>query len=259
MRVQPFSYLEQLDKEIPAPPAGIVTTDLRHNYDGNNPSSYPGSGTTITDLQGNKNLVMYGTTAWGTYGGITNVFNIPNASFSYIGDNTGQTGIDITTGISMEMWVNIPAYTGADWFYSLYNVLNFGASSTRQMFRMEPSITPTNGTGGAIHYDRYVNNGNEVTPSLNFSINTWHHCIMTYEPGSFKYYLNNVDAGATTFTAPTTHFDPTDTLYLMLSRRDDRFSDNIGMITSEWRFYDKALSVAEVAQNWNATKARYGY
>lgn len=257
MLVKPYSFLQR--KVAAAPAGGIVTTNLRHNYDGNNASSYPGSGTVIYDLQGNADMDMYGTTAWGTYGGINNVFNIPNASNSWIGITSGETGIDITNGISMEMWMQFPAYTGADWFYSLFNGVSSGPN--RQMFRMEPTATSPNGTSAYVQYDGYVNNANTLSPTKSsFNTNTWWHVVGTYTPGALGWYVNNVSAGTpTNFTAPTTHFGTGTTLRLWLSRRDDRTNDNFGMICSEWRFYDKALTQAEITQNWDATKARYGY
>lgn len=257
MLVKPFSYLQQKVAGAPPTPGGIVTANLLNYYDANNASSYPGSGTTVTDLQGNANATLNGTTAFGTYGGLSNVFNIPGNSSSWIATGA-QTGIDINNGISLEIWAYFTAFQVQDWYYSLYNL--GGGSTTRQMFRNELTLAGySNGNAGGDHYDRYLNNGDTKTLPRTLSLNTWTHTVLTYSPGYFGFYLNDSYSGNTVFTAPTTNFGTSTPLYLWLSRRDDRATDNLPMIVSEWRFYNKELSASEVTQNWDATKARYGY
>ena len=256
MLIKPFSYLQQ---KVVSAPSGIVTTDLLNYYDATSPMPNPG-GNPIPDLQGNMDASMYGTTAITTVDGVT-AFNIPGNSSSWIGTGsspTGQTGININNGITLEIWGYFTAFQSQDWFYNLYNLGSGGTQ--RQMFRNELTIAGySTGNSGGDHYDRYLNNADVTTLPRTISLNTWTHYVMTYSPGNFGIYLNTSYSGNTVFTAPTTYFGVGRNLYLWLARRDDRATDNVPMAVGEWRFYNKALSQLEVNQNWNATKARYGY
>jgi hypothetical protein len=218
-----------------------ASSALKLHYDTNNAASYPGSGTTLTDLSGNGNhgtLVNNSsfTTLAPTSGGGVLSFNGTNQyiSTTYTPSNT----------CSISIWFN--------------NNLNY-SQFNRGIFSTYNNPNSTNGIymatySSTLNLSRDNNDGyfHNVLPSL--SINTWYNVTVTSDPagaGTIKVYLNGVLQ--TTITGKTTHAD-------VLNIGRSRFDYNYwsGYIGSAM-VYNTVLSNTDVLNNYNSQKTRFGY
>lgn len=94
-----------------------------------------------------------------------------------------------------------------------------------------------------------------TTAFQELSANTWYHVVGTYANGQVStIYVNGEQEARTDFGNVHAITTSSDNLYIGGSGGTDRAFD--GNIES-FRIYDKALTQAEVLQNYNATKSRY--
>jgi hypothetical protein len=105
-------------------------------------------------------------------------------------------------------------------------------------------------------------NGSAYSTGFNINDNTWTHVCITRNTasGALKFYKNGVLVTSTTGVTTTIASGGT----LVLGQEQDAvgggfdagqaFSGNMGIV----RFYSSVLTDAEVAQNFNATRKRYG-
>lgn len=227
------------------PPLSYVTTNLLMYVDASKSSSYPGSGTTWTDLSGNgRNMTLTN--------GPTFVSGTPSY-FSFDGTNdyasTSITTFDNTNNVSVtiEGWVNILGTTGYrhimgfrdevspyDNFFFL--LLNTGPSTEARV-----SINSTN-------LDINYNPGNNYW-------NLWKQIVFTFDrsDGKTRLYVN----GSLISTSSGTISGTFGTLGSM-DYRVGGATYYTQMYGSKFLVYDKALSSTEVSQNYNAFKSEFG-
>ena len=88
---------------VTVPP--IITTGLILNYNINDTSSYPGTGTAVTDLTGSSNATLYNSPTYTATGGGYLTFNGSN---QYLGLNTSLntklSPVNTSTIISIFVW-----------------------------------------------------------------------------------------------------------------------------------------------------------
>lgn len=87
------------------------------------------------------------------------------------------------------------------------------------------------------------------------TLNTWHHYVATYNNGAKSVYLNGVLVGTQTYTGPG---DFSNANNVLIGRRFGDSSRSLRGSVSVAKIYNRALSAAEVQQNFNATRGRYG-
>jgi hypothetical protein len=217
----------------------IVTDGLVLCLDAGNPKSYPGSGTTWTDLSGNGNN--------GTLAGGVGYSSSNGGSLTFDGTNDG---INCGTNAVLNVGNNITANA---WFYVNSNssyqpivskVLSDGSlgwefansnGSIRLTFR--PSATQVNLiiAGGLL------------------VIGNWYMGTMTYDNTTARIYLNGVQVGSTTSGGPVTL---NSTQPLQIGTRgipSNWYNGNIAQVS----IYNKALTPQEIQQNYNALKGRF--
>jgi hypothetical protein len=217
-----------------------VTNGLVLSLDAANNKSYPRSGTTWTDLSGNNN------TGTLTNGPTFNAGNLGSIVFDGTNDYVGVT----TTGL-------INTVISADiWFYlnstKLYNALI--GSDVSEKYEM---LIKGNGTD--LEVSLSTNNlmqYNNVIP-----LNTWTNITMTAVSGTqWKLYKNGVYLGNPTSYSGTWQVSGTSITSFDIGRIRNNslgtfvFSGNISIV----KIYNRELTAAEVLQNYNATKNRYG-
>ena len=88
-----------------------------------------------------------------------------------------------------------------------------------------------------------------------FSANSWNHIVCTYTSGTKRIYLNGIQVGVATGLTGTI---PTNTTGLFLGAYGPGSSYFIDGKIAVSRVYNKALTQAEVTQNYNAQKSRFG-
>ena len=216
----------------------IVTDGLVLCLDAANTKSYPGSGTTWTDIsgEGHDGTLTNGPTFSSNYGG----------NIVFDGSNDDVTGVhnselNLRNDVTVECWFR---RTGgrSDWV----RIFGKGDSSNRTygLWYNVPS--------SYFLYQRYGPSSFNIMPSKSVASNTWYHMVGTSSGSNHTLYLNGVNVG--TASNSSTFHSSTDP-YKVGSH--DGLYHHIGNV-SNCRIYNRGLSEAEVKQNYNAHKGRFG-
>ena len=224
--------------------AGIVTSGLVLHLDAGNTASYPGTGITWTDLSGNGNngtlVNMDGANFNSSNGGslvfngsdeyveLGNILNIGTGQFTleYFGRATAST--NNYTKIASK-----GAYANGGW-----TVLHGKTPSGTYV------IGFTFGSGGT---DTFLTVSDPVLINTTYQVAVTRdasNIIRTYLNGSFKFSLTSTF----NFTTNTYNYN------IGRSGFGEYFTGNV----YNWRHYNRALTAAEVTQNFNALRGRYG-
>jgi hypothetical protein len=230
-----------------ATPAVPVTTNLRLYYDPSNLSSYPGTGTIINDLSGNG------------LNGIMSNITFTSPYFSYNGTSSQIQVADnalLEPGSgdwTMEVWVN-QLVSGND--IVLAKVDNGG-----DVTDMSYSIRTTNttyyaqlGSGSGTGPTLFVNSTNYVG-----TLNTWYQIVYVFTnvaANTLQTFVNGVSIGTVSHNLPSI-LNVTNPLYIGSYNGGEYaqwFDGKIGIT----RLYNASLTSAQVLQNFNADKTKYG-
>jgi hypothetical protein len=233
----------------PTPGSLYPTNGLALALDAGDSLSYPGTGTTWTDLSGNANT---GTLVNGpTYGG--------SGSSGYIDFDGGNDYVNIanassinpTTGITLVTWFKM------DVLVANQNIISKGYTSVSapyvqysfKMYDNSPYNTPQFNL--ALAGTLRTLNG-----STTMSTSTWYMVACTYDKTSMKIYVNNVqDSSTTAQTADISAYSTSLSLARWPTGNSQFLNGQIAMTL----IYNRALSSTEVGDIWTATKSRYGY
>jgi hypothetical protein len=216
------------------------TYGLVVSLDAGNSASYPGSGTTWTDLSGNgnngtlTNAVGYSASNSGTltFDGVDDWVNVGNLGSFY---NQGTIAFWMNASV-VENWRNP--------FTTKYNGVN-------SCIRFEEN---SSGTFGMLIGDDSGNYGGANYLNSGLTANTWYHVVLVWDKVSnnAKGYLNGVGK-----------FNQSQTLWpttLPAIAVGNGFSSDrywLGRISAV-SIYNRVLSIDEVQQNFNNLKGRYG-
>ena len=220
-----------------------VTDGLVLYYDPSKSSSYPGSGNTVYDLSGN-----------GLNGTMTNVswtspyflFNFPTTNaYSSVPDNALlEPGAG---SYSIEIWVSPGLQDGNQYMLCKGPFNTFSDVSY--------AVTRTFGT---VSYSWWASGGTGVqNTQVGMTSGTWYQFVyvLSRSPQNLYLYSNSVLARTNSHTLGSINNTATPLYIGSISGTSSFFAGRIGAL----RFYNKALSSAEVTQNWNVTKSLYGY
>ena len=232
----------------------IVTTGLVFNLDAANKSSYPGSGDVWYDVSGNGvNGGLSGITYSSANDGCF-IFNGTSSNVS-LGSSLIYPSIAVDY-ITMEAWVmadvNTYGYLFSRQYSSAFNnlpySLNVGGNS---------SSTSIDGIGFIIG-NQWKNSG------INYDIRgteLWYQVVGTFDGSTLKYYLNGeLDRSSTEGTGlvlPKNNFN----LWLGFTPATsywERVNRYFGGKMAIARMYNRALLPAEILQNYDASRTRFG-
>jgi hypothetical protein len=216
----------------------IVTSGLVLCLDAANPRSYPGTGTSWTDISGNNaigtltNGPTYNSANGGSIvlDGVNDMVQVPNTS--------GLLGF--TGPITLMAWVN-----GASGLVISSGVAYglFSEGSIRYWY--------WSGSPNWINYSTV----SSVIPS-----NVWTHIAVSHTPGGsyLPFFYANGNAVASTGSAPTpVNAGSPSSLTIGEYNGYQPYSPYNGKV-SNVQIYNRALTAAEVLQNFNALRGRYG-
>lgn len=220
----------------------IVTDSLVLHLDAGNSSSYPGSGTTWTDLvapQTNATLVNSV-----TYSSINGGYLIFNGTTQYA-NFASSVLTSSETAVSFFMWL-YPKSDGV--------ALSVLDTSTINTSYHHSSIEI--GSSGQLRMGLW--NGSSVSNvSSTLTFNTWNNVGFTYSETTLTGYLNGSSIGTTSFTWSK----PTNIFFGIMATDDTTIGGTSAYgdgNVSTFYVYNKALNSTEVAQNYNALKGRFG-
>jgi len=232
----------------------IVNKNLLFHVDAANSNCYPGSGNILYDLSGwGNNGTMYNSPTFSSADG-GGSFNF-NGSNQYIQANINSTLLDGDPNFTIEFFVKrtatLVATTAAYW----------GMGSSGQGLAVQ-GWTPTD---NRIHMDLW--DSSRVDSQVDYPLNTYVHVVWSktgtgISPSTVSCYVNGVLANSVSGRGQTTGpIYPTSTPGngIAIGRISGAYDGYYGqMKMGVFRAYNRGLSAAEVLQNYNAQKVRFG-
>ena len=218
----------------------IVQQGLVLNLDVGNPYSYSGAGTTVYDV---SNTALSWTTNNTTYNSDPIKYFSYNGSSSWLQSST-SAAYDSQT-ITMECWFYPTTLTQDGFLFEKGQV-----NTQYSMFLAFGNTFYFRTIGGTIN-----NQDLTFTTSAYIAANAWNHVICTYNGSTKIVYVNGIQA-ASVAASGTLQTGQTNQYIGKYGAVGNNFPFN-GRI-AESRVYNIALSAAQVLQNYNATKGRFG-
>jgi hypothetical protein len=230
----------------------IVTSNLLVNLDAGNPRSYPGSGTTWTDVSGNGlNATLYNSVTYNSSNSGSLVLD-GNTTYGQLSCATFQSGNGV---FSMEAWF----YWAGNGVNTNNTILGYGNDIAAHLC---PSISIT---GGKFHFQ--FGSGSGIVESSALNQNTWYQGVGVYDQSTTKVYINGSLVGTTNYSSANVNLNGSNgtnagigtlfSIYGNVTGPPKRYGTFNGRI-ARLLYYNKALTAQEIAQNFNAMSGRYG-
>ena len=219
----------------------LTTANLFVNLDASKTASYPGTGTTWTDLQGNDNGTLINGPTFNAANGGSIVTDGVN-DYIRIGRVAG-TGTS-TQSMTYELWVNPADNDG--------NIMSMSQNNPQDGWNMPPIAA----SGGRFRGKVWANN---YIFSNNFTQGTWYQVVLVWDyPNRTQLlYVNGVlNASQGGITYGSSNVDN----FLYLGQQNPG-ADNTGMFGGRYgifRIYNRALTANELLQNFNSNRRRFG-
>ena len=227
----------------------FVTSGLILNYDISNSSSYSGSGTTVTDLQGNSNATLSGSPTYSSSNGGYLTFNSGSSQSLLL--NTSLNSVlsppNTSTVISFFVWV-----------YLTGNGVIVTETSTTGWHDSQIEMV-----SGTLKFSVWSNGVQNLSSSIPTPINNWYYVGFTYDGTNLRGYVNGSLAVTSGTINRQTPFNDGGGVALRygIALTDATSLGNGGYGNFRWgafHVYNTALSGANVLSNYNATKSRFG-
>lgn len=236
----------------------IVTDGLVFYVDAGNEDSYPGSGTTWSDLVGSNDGTLTNGPTYDSGNGGRIVFDGVNDSVEMGGSDTIASSI--TEG-SWSCWFKSTQADSIGYLTSLKRTTDSESPSTLFsviLNRLNTSLTVSNGRLMILARNSANSGWNTTTFENGYNDGEWYNVAATASSSSLTLYVNgssvSVSSGDNSLPSITGntrpfsigHFDSGNNPTLSLN----------GSIANA-SFYNRALSASEVLQNYNALKNRF--
>jgi hypothetical protein len=215
-------------------------------YDPANPASYPGTGTTLTNLAGGG---LNGTMTALTYASPYFTYNGTTSQVSVADNATLEPGSGDWT---IEVWLRYSAIAGKTRTYISKTNNNGNAADWGYGFRTNPSTSNT-----------YFEVGNGITsvnsPITSVATGTWYQIVGVWTNvalNSIAIYKNGAFVGSNSHSF-TSIRNTTNPLYIGNYNGNEfaqQFEGDIGIV----RMYNKALTSDDVLNTYNANRGLYG-
>ena len=216
-----------------------IITGTKLYLDAANKSSYPGTGTTWTDLSGNSNN-----------GTLTNgpTFDSANeGSILFDGVNDVVTcgnaaSLSFSTNITVLVWLktsHTSTFRGiVDKGRDNYGAWSLVIGETANKATFKCRIASTN---------------RSVTAANNYSNNIWNQIAATFNGSTLSIYLNDKLDNSASFSGSI----GTNSESVRVGSSSDGFAASVDGNISFVQIFDRALSAVEILQNYNALRTRY--
>ena len=242
------STSDGLATSSPLNPFKFVSDGLLVNLDATDASSYPGTGSTWTNL--------------GTGGTNYNATLTNDPTFE--SGTTANLYFNKPTSGDLQQYGTININTGATTAWSMEAIVKI---SNKGSWTTTPFISIADGIGynqrgayigvqgGTINFAPAGNN----FQSNQFSNDTWYVITVVYASNIASLYLNGVLKGITTNANNNNLMGANTVNPLYLGNPPTNTSTTVQQIKiSRYKFYNKALSASEISSNFSAQKSRFG-
>ena len=230
--------------------APIVTDGLVFYVDAGNSKSYDGvsGGTTWTDLVGGNN------------GTLTNMETSPaNAGYTYDSGNGGSVEFDGTNDyvdtsfnatsyfpLTICAWVNIDDTSGVQ------IIVDQSSGSAGLGLRTNNATIESFWRNGSVI--------NLETIISSYSADSWIYVCVVYDTNSMVGYMNGAvqnSYGSANINLTSANRGTDNTNGLHIGNQNDQINNHIDAKIAQVKIYNKALTAAEILQNYNALKNRF--
>jgi hypothetical protein len=224
-----------------------ATNGLVLYFDPSNPSSYPGSGTTITDLSGNglngtMSNITY-TSPYFTYNGSSSQIEI--ADNALLEPGSGDW--------TMEVWVN-QSVAGGDVVLGKFDPGGLAQDVSYSIRTTGTTYYSQIGSGAGSGATLFQNSTNHVG-----TIGIWYQIVYVFTnvaANTFQTFVNGSSIGSVGHSLASL-LNTSANLYIGSYNNGEYpqyFDGKIGIT----RLYNRALASTEVLNNYNADKSKYG-
>jgi hypothetical protein len=221
----------------------VMTQGLAYHLDAGNTASYPGSGSTWTDLVGTGvAMTLYNSPSFSTTVGGSIAFT---PSSSHYAATATEFQSAAYTNWTIEVWMSpTNTYTGTN---PAILTQKYPSTINYMLGVTAGATAPNVGVGFFNGAWYYIPTGYAATA------NVWAQFVGTYDGANLKLHVNGilVQSNATTATATWANSGG---IYLM--RRWDG-AEYFGGSLAIVRIYNRALSLSEINRNFNAQRARF--
>jgi hypothetical protein len=217
-------------------------SELVLNLDAGNASSYPGSGTTWTDLSSAKNGTLVNGPTYSSANGGCIIFDGAN---DYVNIGVGKGVNQFSGDFAISVWVMADS-TGST-FGNIVGDYYTGSVSTTNEWQLMMS------NGAQISFYR-VGTGSIFNIASGYSANTWINVVVSRIGSTITLYTNSNSIA----TATNSNIFGTATGNLNIGIDGNNAQEPFKGRIADVKIYDKGLSASEVLQNFNALRGRYG-
>ena len=232
----------------------IITDGLHFSIDPANHKSYPGSGTSVSDLVArNTSPTLENGAGYSSING--GVFSFDGVDDFILVSSNGKTSGFNTAAYTIESWVYLdPTIADASstvWSFDYtshvtpYYAQNFRYVSAPDSTRRYQAGWNNNGT--------YSAQTILATTNSTGIANQWHHLVFSFRNGSQKIYTNSTVRASST-RANTIQYYAQE----VWIGRGNYATGYIGGYVGPVNFYSRELSSTEVAYNFNVHRKRFG-
>lgn len=222
----------------------IITSGLIFALDAGNTKSYVGSGTTWTDLSLRKNTTtLSGTPSYSSTNGGYLSFASASSQYATATNPGSLTNWTVETMVRFTSSFNGKVAMVIGGQYDGVSNLNFTIGTNN---------APTNYNIAV----GFFNGAWRSTTGVNYALNTWVHITGTYDGSTVRQYTNGVQVDSLVYSGT-----PASGGEIRINRRWDDVVSSSNLFDSNIavaRIYNRALTVAEVSQNFNALRGRFG-
>ena len=225
--------------------AQAVTSGLAYYIDAGDAASYPGSGTTLNNISGSAagassilnspSFTSDGTASYFTFDGVN--------QYVYTPDLIGQS---LTGSVTLECWIYTTSDNGV--------VVTEQGSASPNTFWYDTNISIVSGNLKVAIWPHALGGGIVVGAVTR---NTWQQYTVTYAAGTATGYIN----GSVSNSYSVTRSFGASNLYYGIMLGTPTSLGDTSYLAGRWsvfKAYNRALTSAEVTQNFNALRGRYG-
>jgi len=219
-------------------PINIVSSGLVLYLDAANATSYPGTGTTWYDLSGQSNNVTMQNSSNITYSSTGGgYFTLTSNGYFNNASTTLPTG---SNTYSMSAWIQLGATWGGQ------GIIGIGSSTSGNQTNQFRTTT----TNGLVNY--WYGNDYAVTTALS-PTTQWFNIVAQWDGTNRSIWLNGSQVGTQTASGLNVSSS-----LLQVGATNVGGSEPLQGKIGQALIYNRALTSTEIAQNYSATRTRYG-